>query len=250
MTSYIDRNLKIVKERIEYSAVRAGRDPSEITLVAVSKTCSAAAVVAASNIGIQHFGENRVEEASDKIPLVAQLRQGDQPTIQSPNLTWHLIGHLQSRKAKQAAELFGFIQSIDSFSLATKLEQHAAGLDKTIPVLLEVNISGESTKFGLRPDPRDAFVDAVRTILTLPHLDVQGLMTVAPIVQQPDLARPFFRDLRILRDELRILFPHRSWPHLSMGMTDDFQVGIAEGATIVRIGRAIFGERNQQEQIQ
>jgi PLP dependent protein len=244
MTSYIDGNLKIVKERIENSAVQAGRDPREITLVAVSKTFSAAAVVAANRLGIQHFGENRVEEASDKISLVDQLRLGDQPAIQSPNLTWHLIGHLQSRKAKQAAELFGFIQSIDSYSLASKLERHAAALDKSIPVLLEVNISGESTKFGLRPDPRGAFVDAVRSILSLPHLDVQGLMTVAPIVAQPDLARPFFRDLRNLRDELRILFPHRAWPHLSMGMTADFQIAIAEGATIVRIGRAIFGERN------
>jgi PLP dependent protein len=247
MTTDIARNLKEVNERIENAATRAGRDPSEITLIAVSKTFSAAAVLAANRVGVQNFGENRVEEASEKIPQFDQLCLADHSAIQAPNITWHMIGHLQSRKAKQAAELFGFIQSIDSISLASKLDQSAAALGKLIPILIEVNISGEASKYGLTPEPRASFITTVGQILDLPHLDVQGLMTVAPIVDQPDQARPYFRSLRVLRDELRVRFPERTWPHLSMGMTSDFQAAIAEGATIIRIGRAIFGERNQQE---
>ncbi len=248
--SNIEKNLHQVQERIEIAAARAERDPREVTLVAVSKTFPADAVLAAHALGVRHFGENRVEEAADKIPLVNQ-KLPNHPTIEPPNypttlpptITWHLIGHLQSRKVKDAAPLFDMVQSVDSAALARRLNDRAATLGKTIAILIEVNVSGETTKSGFAPAPRDAFFDSVRDILTFPHLDAQGLMTVAPIVAHADDARPCFRALRELRDELRTRFPDRSWNHLSMGMSDDYQAAIAEGATIVSIGRAIFGER-------
>ncbi|MEW5718797.1 MAG: YggS family pyridoxal phosphate-dependent enzyme [Chloroflexota bacterium] len=232
----LEQNLKLVQQRIAHAAERAGREPREITLVAVSKTFSAEAILAAHALGVRHFGENRVEEAAEKIPPINRRLQ--------TAITWHLIGHLQSRKVKDAVPLFDFIHSLDRVALAQKIENRASATEKTIPILLEVNISGEASKNGFAPEPREQFFDAVRTILTLPHLDAQGLMTIAPIVAQPDDARPHFRALRALRDELRARFPERAWQHLSMGMTDDFEAAIAEGATIVRIGRAIFGERN------
>jgi hypothetical protein len=123
------------------------------------------------------------------------------------------------------------------------MEARAAAVNKRMPVLLEVNVSGEASKFGLAPEPRQALGEAIREMISLPHLDVQGLMTVAPIASNPEDVRPFFRALRELRDELRVRFPERAWPHLSMGMTDDFEIAIAEGTTIIRIGRAIFGAR-------
>lgn len=230
----IEKNLHQVFEQIADAALRAGRKPNEITLVAVSKTQPVQAILAAYAAGVRHFGENRVEEAAEKIPVVSSQTRG---------IVWHLVGHLQSRKAKDAALLFNLIHSIDSVSLARKLDARAAALDKTIPILLEVNTSGEATKFGFALNAKEIFFDAVRQILACAHLDVQGLMTIAPIVEKPEQARPYFRALRELRDELRQRFPLHAWQHLSMGMTDDFEAAIAEGATIVRIGRAIFGER-------
>lgn len=231
----LDENLRRVQDRIANAATRASRDPHEITLVVVSKTQPAEAILAAYAAGVRHFGENRVEEAAAKIPVVNAQAQG---------ITWHLIGHLQSRKAKGAAPLFDFIHSIDSVALAEKLDARAAAIGtlRAIPILLEVNIAGEATKSGFAP--QDLFA-AVEPILRLKHLDAQGLMTIAPIVPTAEQARPrfAFRALRELRDELRRQFPARAWQHLSMGMTDDFEAAIAEGATIIRIGRAIFGER-------
>jgi hypothetical protein len=249
----LEQNLRTVQERIARAAERAGRDPREITLVAVSKTFPVETILAAYALGIRHFGENRVEEATQKIPAVnSQITQSPNhpstllrtsPITQS-SITWHLIGHLQSRKVRDAVSLFDFVHSVDSITLAQKIEARAAALDKRVPILLEVNVSGEATKSGFAPEPREPFFDAVRAILALPHLDAQGLMTMAPIVAQPDAARPYFRALRELRDELRARFPARAWQHLSMGMTDDFEAAIAEGATMVRIGRAIFGSRD------
>ena len=228
--NHIRQNLERVQGQIADAAARAGRNVDEITLIAVSKTFPTEAIRAAYDAGIRHFGENRVEEAAEKIPA-----------INAHGVTWHLVGHLQSRKAKDAAALFDFIHSIDSVSLAKKLDDRAATIGKRIPVLLEVNIAGEESKFGFAP--RGDFFDAVREILTCTNLETQGLMTVAPIGATPDDARPYFRALRELRDELRKQFSNRAWPHLSMGMTDDFSTAIAEGATMIRIGRAIFGER-------
>ncbi|CAG0940388.1 partial Pyridoxal phosphate homeostasis protein, partial [Anaerolineae bacterium] len=189
----------------------------------------------------------RVEEASEKIPSVnvalQTIQPPNHPTTQSPNLTWHLIGHLQSRKVKDAVALFDYVHAVDSVALAKRLNDRAGALGKTLPILVEVNVSGEATKFGFAFAQREFFFDAARAIIALPYLDAQGLMTMAPMVAQPDDARPYFRALRELRDELRTRFPERAWQHLSMGMTDDFTAAIAEGATIVRIGRAIFGQR-------
>lgn len=224
-------NLLRIQERITKAAASANRNPNEITLVAVSKTQPVATMLAAYAAGVRHFGENRVEEAAEKIPVV---------NAQASGITWHLIGHLQSRKAKDAAPLFDYVHSIDSVSLAQKLDARAAAIGKTIPILLQVNVSGEESKYGFAP--QDLFA-AAEQIIQLKNLDAQGLMTIAPMVEDAEQARPHFRALRELRDELCRQFPARAWHHLSMGMTDDFEAAIVEGATIVRIGRAIFGER-------
>ncbi len=235
--SELEHNLRAVQQRITDAAARAHRDANAITLVAVTKTFPVETILAAHALGIRHFGENRVEEAASKIPIV------NSQIVPSP-ITWHMIGHLQSRKVKATLPLFDFVHSVDSVALARRLNDHAQGLGKRLPILLEVNVSGEATKYGFAPTPREPFFDAAREIASLPYLDAQGLMTIAPIVARPVEARPYFRALRELRDELRARFPERAWQHLSMGMTDDFEVAIAEGATIVRIGRAIFGERH------
>ncbi len=233
----IEENLRAVQDRIDHAAARAGRDPKDITLVAVSKTFPPQILLAAYALGVRQFGENRVEEAERKVPLVDERAEPGKP------ITWHMVGHLQSRKVREAVPLFDWIQSVDSVALAHRIEARAEAANKTVPVLLEVNVSGEGSKFGWAAEPRQALYAAIKELIALQHLDVQGLMTVAPMVSNPQDARPFFRALRELRDELRVRFPERAWPHLSMGMTDDFQVAIAEGSTIVRIGRAIFGDR-------
>ncbi len=235
----IEQNVRAIQQAIADAANQAKRDPNEITLVAVSKTFPVDAIRAAYAAGIQHFGENRVEEAAEKIPIAQSQISKSLPD----KLTWHLVGHLQSRKVKHAAPLFDWIHSIDSVSLAQKLDAQAITLEKKIPILIQVNIAGETTKSGFAPDPREQFCDAVQQILAFTHLEVQGLMTIPPIVDDAEKARPYFRALRELRDELRDRFPALAWQHLSMGMTDDFPAAIAEGATMVRIGRAIFGER-------
>ncbi|MBI4788637.1 MAG: YggS family pyridoxal phosphate-dependent enzyme [Chloroflexi bacterium] len=237
----LEKNLIEVQRRIRTAAESAGRNPDDITLIAVSKTFSAEMLVAAYQLGVRHFGENRVEEAETKIPQVSRqletIALSNYPTIQ---LAWHMVGHIQHRKVKDAVKLFDFIHSVDSAALADRLSRRASAEHKAIPVLLQVNISGEASKNGF---PRQTLLDSINEILKLSHLDIQGLMTMAPIVPEPDAARPHFRALRELRDELRARFPDLAWQHLSMGMTDDFEAAIAEGATMVRIGRAIFGER-------
>jgi pyridoxal phosphate enzyme (YggS family) len=230
-------NIRSIHQRIERAATRANRNPNDITLVAITKTFPAESILVAYEMGLRHFGENRVEEAAEKIPAVnAQARE---------KITWHLVGHLQSRKVKNAAPLFDYIHSVDSVELAERLDKNAASLDKTIPILFEVNVSGEQSKNGFVPEPSENFFHAAREILALSHLNIVGLMTIAPIVANPDDARPCFRALRVLRDELQSRHPDHALPHLSMGMTDDFEAAIAEGATMLRIGRAIFGERQE-----
>lgn len=233
----LGKNLREVQRRIEDTAARAKRDPNEITLVAVSKTFPVETVLSVHALGVRHFGENRVQEALQKIPLVNRHLQTAPPVI------WHMVGHLQHRKVRDAATLFDIVHSVDSVALAKRLNDRASALNKKIPILFEVNVSGEASKYGFAPAPREGFFDAVHEILTLRHLDAQGMMTLAPIVPHADDARPYFRTLRELRDELRARFPDHAWQHLSMGMSDDFEAAIVEGATIVRIGRAIFGER-------
>ncbi len=241
----IQQSLARVRERIAEAALRARRAPEDVTLIAVSKTFPAQAVVEAFAAGQRDFGENRVEEALPKINEMSEQRA---------EIRWHLIGHVQSRKAKDAVGHFALIHSVDSLKLATQLNTRIANLQSPIPnpqpILLECNVSGEEAKsgFGLAGWDKDtacfeAFTQAVAQIIALPNLRVCGLMTVAPIVEQPDQAQPYFASLRALRETMRERFPSVAWEHLSMGMTNDFEPAIAEGATLVRIGRAIFGER-------
>lgn len=234
----IARALAQVQERMAEAALRAGRDPATVTLVAVSKTFPAQAVLDAYAAGQREFGENRVEDA---LPKMAEAQTA------AHELHWHLIGHLQSRKVKDAVGRFSLIHSVDTLKLATVINARA---NEPQDILLECNISGEASKSGFavhawQSDASvwQALVREVEQIAALPRVRVRGLMTMAPIVEDAELARPYFSGLRALRDALAERFPQMEWLHLSMGMTDDFEVAIAEGATLVRIGRAIFGAR-------
>ncbi len=222
----LEANLRVVQERIAAAARRAGRDPADVTLVAVTKGQPVEVIAAAYGLGLRHFGENRVEEAETKVNRLPS------------DITWHMIGHIQSRKAKRVAPLFQMVHSVDSVKLARRLNDSCAGRDEPLPVLLEVNVSGEASKYGFLPGAD--LLAAVEEILTLPFLRLEGLMTMAPIVADQEEARPVFARLRQLRQELAVAFPQVNWRHLSMGMSDDLEVAVEEGATLVRVGRAIF----------
>ena len=219
----IAANIKEVQRRVARACERSRRLPEEITLIAVTKTFEATVIREAFDCGIRNFGENRVQEAEGKIGRLSDLK---------PDVTWHMLGHLQSNKAKTAVEIFDIIHSVDSVKLAEILSRR---VQKPLPVLLEVNVAGETTKGGFSLDEVAAAVEKIRQ---LPDLKMMGLMTMAPFVAEPEEVRPVFQKLRELRDSLGL-------EHLSMGMTDDFEVAIEEGATMLRIGRAIFGERRQ-----
>ena len=236
MASALQDNLHHVQDRVAGAATRAGRDPATITLVAVSKTHPVDALLEAYALGVQHFGENRVEEASDKLPAFRHA-------IPDAQVTFHMIGHLQSRKAELAVALFDWVHSVDSLKLARRLDRFAAEQHKQVPVLLEVNVSGEASKYGFDRARIDDLYRAVDELSTLSHIQLAGLMTMAPIVSDPEQARPVFRGLSELRDELQRRNSAVRLLHLSMGMTDDFEVAVEEGATLIRVGRAIFGER-------
>ena len=230
-------NIASVQSNIAQAAERVGRRPDEITLVAVSKTKPVELIKLAYELGLRDFGENRVQDA---LPKIAEFRHtGLQP------VTWHMIGHLQRNKVTKVVGSFDSVQSVDSLQLAQALNTHANELEVRIAVLLQVNVSGEVSKEGMTTEDT---LTLAQQIVALPQLDVQGLMTVAPQVQDPEEVRPVFRALRLLRDDLRNQVPQSAWQHLSMGMTDDYCVAIEEGATIVRVGRAIFGERARVSQ--
>jgi PLP dependent protein len=222
-------NLEYVRGAIGQAAERAGRDARDVMLIAVSKTVSLELVRMAYNLGVTDFGENRVQDA---LPKIADFHP--------PEVRWHMIGHLQSNKTSKVIGAFASVESVDNLHLAQALERHASRKGITLPVLLQVNVSGEASKEGMSPVEAP---EMSRQIVALPHLQVEGLMTIAPIAQNPEGTRSVFRQLRLLRDHLRNEIPQCDWRHLSMGMTDDYRVAIEEGATIVRIGRAIFGER-------
>ena len=239
----ISCNLARVQESIAEAALRTGRDPTGVTLVAVTKTHPVEIVVAAHQAGLRHFGENRVEEGSSKISDFNTAIPGPQPT-------WHMVGHVQSRKAQPVVAHFDYVHSVDRPKIAHRLSRFAKDAGQTLPVLLECNVSGEETKSGFdlyrwEQDQarRQAFFAKVEEFLALPGLLVQGLMTMAPFVADPETVRPVFVSLRTLSCTLRERFPTHAWHHLSMGMTDDFEVAVEEGATMVRVGRAIFGAR-------
>jgi len=249
MIDSIAMRVDSVRERIAAAARRAGRSPEEIRLVGVTKTHPPDLVVQALAAGLHDFGENRVQEAEPKIAALAADRSA---------ITWHLIGHLQSNKAKRAATLFDMIHSVDSLHLAEALARGVGSSPSNpqpptpnpLSVLLQVNVSGEASKDGFdlagweeRADLLDGFFAEVERLLALPQLRVGGLMTIAPWGDDPAAARPTFRSARLLREALARRFPAADWSALSMGMTDDFEMAIEEGATIVRVGRAIFGSR-------
>lgn len=217
----LTENVAMVRSRMAAACRRAGRPEGEVTLVAVTKTVDAETIRAAFKAGVRHFGANRIQEARAKLEELSDVRGRS---------TWHMVGHLQTNKAKLAAGLFDIIQSVDSVRLSEVISRHA---ESPMPVMIEVNIGSEVTKSGVAPEELEAVFETVRN---MPNVDVIGLMTVPPWMGDPERVRPFFRRLRRLRDSLGLR-------ELSMGMTDDFEVAIEEGATMVRVGRAIFGER-------
>lgn len=227
----IGKRIENVKERIGSAARRAGRDPEAVELVAVSKTVDAEAIRGAFAAGQRIFGENYIQEAREKIEALQDL-----------SASWHFIGHLQSNKAKYAVRLFDLIHSVDSEKLALALNEAAEKIGKVQHLLVQVNISMESTKSGVTEE--DAAL-LVRKIGALPHLAVKGLMTMPPFFDNPDAARPYFKALRLLAGRiLRLEIPGVRMDALSMGMTGDFEAAVEEGATLVRVGTAIFGERS------
>jgi pyridoxal phosphate enzyme (YggS family) len=232
-SSSLRARIEDVRSRIEASAARAGRDPREVTLVAVSKLHPAKLVREASAAGLFEFGENRVQEAEGKIE---ELKGEDAA------LRWHLIGHLQANKARRAARLFDLIHSVDSASLVEKLERSCAEEGREqLDVLLQVDLAGEETKSGAGEDELPALAESLKGCS---RVRCRGLMILPPFFEDAELVRPYFRRLRGLRDELRArgLFGEGSG-ELSMGMTHDFEVAVEEGATLVRVGTAIFGNR-------
>jgi len=225
----IRRNIERIRGEIAAAAARAGRDPAAVRLMAVTKTVDDERIRAAIEAGVDMIGENYVQEARRKIEAMGRA------------VPWHLIGHLQTNKAKYAVRLFEMIHSVDRPEVAEELDRRAAALGRSVKVLIEVNVSGEATKRGVAPQD---LVPLARLVSTLPSLSLRGLMTMAPWSEDPETARPYFAALRRRRDEIAALnLPGVVMEELSMGMTDDYTVAVEEGATIVRIGRAIFGER-------
>lgn len=219
--------LATIRRRIDAAARRAGRDPASVQLMAVTKNHPAETVAEAVALGLDLMGENRVQEAKAKIPLCPARAR------------WHFIGHLQSNKARDAAALFEVVQGVDSLAIATELDKQAAKLGRRLGILLEVNVAGESSKFGWRPDDAVASIPALNA---LPRLDLLGLMTVAPYATEPEKVRPVFRRLRELRERCEAALG-APLPVLSMGMSGDLEVAIEEGSTLVRVGTALFGAR-------
>lgn len=229
----IAENIDCVRKRIAAAASRAGRKPEEIVLVAVSKTVPPERIREAYDAGVRRFGENRVQEFAGKAPALQDL----------PGAEWRLIGHLQSNKAARAAELFAAIDSVDSLKLAEKLNAAAEKLGKKLAVLLEINVGGEGAKSGVLLGAHD-LEDILQAAPRLGRLEFRGFMTIPPFTEDPDGARPYFRQLRELRDRIAARKPPGvGLDILSMGMSHDFEIAIEEGSTCVRVGTAIFGER-------
>ncbi|MGC8990352.1 MAG: YggS family pyridoxal phosphate-dependent enzyme, partial [Verrucomicrobiia bacterium] len=231
LTMSLADNLKALQDRIANACARAGRDPASVALVAVSKGHPPETVCAAADLGVTVFGENRVQEAKAKIPLCPG------------RLKWHMVGHLQTNKVRDALALFDMIHSVDSLHLATEINKAAERLSRFVPILLEVNVAGESTKYGYNPDKLLAELPMLNA---LPRLEIRGLMTMAPWTPDPERVRPVFRRLRELKLKCEDILG-APMEHLSMGMSGDFEVAIEEGATMVRIGTALFGERPKKD---
>ena len=228
-------NIASIHERIAAAASRAGRNPKEIALMAVSKTQPPESIGEAYEAGLRVFGENRIQEFANKIGALQNL----------PDAEWHMIGHLQTNKASKATELFHAVDSVDSLKLAEKLDAAARQLGKKLSLLLEINVGGEAAKSGVAPDS-PALDELLIAAPRLDSLQFRGLMTVPPFTDDPQDARPYFRKLRELRDNIAARkHPGVNMDVISMGMSHDFEVAIEEGSTCVRVGTAIFGERTK-----
>jgi len=235
--SSINDNVARVRDRMSQAAARVRRDPATVVLMAVSKVVEPARIRQVYEAGIHVFGENRVQEFADKASVLKDLTQAE----------WHLIGHLQTNKAKKAVEIFHAVDSVDSLRLAQKIDQAAKQLGKTVPVLIEVNVGGEESKSGVPADSLE-LEELLQGAQQLSSIQVRGLMTIPPFTEDPQGARPHFRMLRELRDEIGARkLPGISMDVLSMGMSHDFEVAIEEGSTCVRVGTAIFGERPKRQ---
>lgn len=236
--SWIKENYLHILERIAEAAHASARNPEDIKLVVVTKTHPIEVVESVVEAGAKYLGENYAEEAVDKIKSLSSLHQ----------VEWHMIGHVQSRKAGFVCDYFDYLHSLDSLKLALRLDRLAEERNRVLPVLLELNLGGEESKFGWpiwkEENWQDILVD-IAQVIDLTHLSVRGLMGMAPYFDDREDARPYYRRLRIFQEFLQSRFPHRSWSELSMGMSGDFEVAIQEGATWVRIGQSILGPRKK-----
>ena len=221
-------NLLLIQQRIRAACDRVDREPNSLTLLAVTKTHPPEVIKTAVEAGLLFFGENKVQEAKAKIPLCPGRAR------------WHFIGHLQSNKCRDAVELFEMIESVDSLAIAQEISKRAEQAAKTMPVLLEVNVAGEASKFGYKPE---RLLAELKDLNKLPRLEIQGLMAVPPWSPTPESSRPHFQRLRELKAQAETELG-APLPHLSMGMSGDFEVAIEEGATIIRVGTALFGDRH------
>lgn len=229
----LEGRLAEIRGEMERACARAGRAPGSVLLLPVTKGHPAEAVAELDRLGFREFGESKVQEAKLKIPQVHGRCQ------------WHMIGHLQSNKCRDAARLFSMVQSVDSLALAEELQKSCEREGRTLPILLEVNVAGESTKFGFSPA---AALEAIEPVNRLSRLELHGLMAIAPYSPNPERSRPYFARLRELRGEAEKILG-APLPHLSMGMSGDFAVAIEEGATMVRIGTALLGERTARPRV-
>ncbi|HKJ38334.1 MAG TPA: YggS family pyridoxal phosphate-dependent enzyme [Anaerolineales bacterium] len=241
LVSSIRENYQYTLDQIAAAARKSGRDPSDIKLVVVTKSQPVEVVQAAIEAGCRILGENYPEEGVTKIQSLSS----------QSGVEWHMIGHVQSRKARIVAEHFELLHSLDSLKLAHRLDRFAGEQNRTLPVLLEFNVGGEETKSGwdASDDSKmDKFLPDVRSILDLPNLRIQGLMTMPPLGTDPEDSRRFFQRLRLLRDQLASLHPDKDWSELSMGTSADYTVAVEEGATLVRVGTAIVGARRYKSE--
>lgn len=228
--SFVKENIASIKSRIKNAAEKSGRNFEDISLVAVTKTISPEIIQEAVNAGITFLGENKVQEARDKIDKI----KGD--------VEWHLIGHLQRNKVKMALELFSLIQSVDSFALAEEIQKRAQQMQKSIDILVQVNIGLEKTKYGINPANTENFIES---IASFENLNIKGLMAIAPFKENPEDVRPYFRQMQSIFESIKQKSPKNvEMQYLSMGMSNDFEVAIEEGSNMIRVGTAIFGARN------
>ncbi len=238
LTDLIAKNLEAVRKKIDAAAQKADRDPALIKLVVVTKRRPLEVVRAAMACGVQCFGENYPEEGAEK-----SIALGDHREIE-----WHMIGHVQSRKANLVCDHYQFLHSLDSLKLAYHLESHLAGINRVLPVLLEVNISGEESKHGFLADALekwDQLIPEMEEISQLPHLKIAGLMTMPPLFEDPENVRPIYKKISVLRQFLLDKLPHLNLKDLSMGTSADYPIAVEEGATILRVGEAILGPRSR-----